>query len=140
MYKTNHFMQKTIADKHDNFKPKSRFCSEQVIKIHNIIYYISSIYAILYRKVTVTTVLISYDLRVFSLPEPLVEKAKLYFLSILSIELRSVHVSCAVYRSLLPGRTLMRAEQDPDPRTCFLSSLSRTVSRSSKSPDICEIL
>ena len=42
-----------------------------------------------------------------------------------------------MYRSLLPGKTLISAEQEPEPNTWRTSFFLKTCSRSSKSPSAC---
>jgi len=43
-------------------------------------------------------------------------------------------VSWLTYKSLLPGNSLIRAEQEPDPNTLDFCGLPKTDSKSSKSP------
>lgn len=47
---------------------------------------------------------------------------------------------CATRRSRPPGSSLMRAEQDPEPREALVLVLFRAGSRSSRSPAICSRL
>lgn len=46
----------------------------------------------------------------------------------------------ATRRSLRPGSSLMRAEQEPEPRVCLVLVLFRASSRSSRSPESCNRL
>jgi hypothetical protein len=55
--------------------------------------------------------------------------------------LYSVHVSCDTYKSALSGNTLMMAEHEPLPRgRCCEGGAPRADDRSSRSPEICNIL
>lgn len=47
---------------------------------------------------------------------------------------------CATRRSRLPGSSLMRAEQEPEPKESLVLVLFRAGSRSSRSPEICSRL
>ena len=46
----------------------------------------------------------------------------------------------ATRRSLWPGSSLMRAEQEPEPIACLVLVLFRASSKSSRSPEICNRL
>lgn len=46
----------------------------------------------------------------------------------------------AIRRSLWPGNSLMRAEQEPEPITCLVLVLFRAGSKSPRSPESCNRL
>lgn len=60
--------------------------------------------------------------------------SKLYFLIMRSMDWYVFQVSCETSRSLWFGSSLMRAEQEPDPRGRVWLDLFRADSKSSRSP------